>query len=222
MRFKRFIAVFCLSAAVALGGAGCNSGAKKKVADKQAANKRWAGARAAVLGQLAFDQYKSGNFDKARQSANDALKLSPDNAQLRLLSAKIAIEQAQLEVAERELILADKADPKNAEINYFQGVIYQRWQQPEKALDAYQSACTKAPTELAYLMAQAETLVSLEREDEALALLQQKVIFFEHSAVIRDAAGQLLLRKGRTADAVDINRSSFIATRTARDTNGGH
>src|SRR5262245_28727942 len=159
MCFRKFIASVCICLAVA----GCASTSKKRVVDKEAANKRWTGARAAVLGQLATDQYKSGNFDKSRQSINEAIRLSPDNPQLRLLSAKLAIEQAQLELADKELQTACKLDPKLAEADYFRGVVYQRWQQSEQALDAYKSACEKAPSELSYLMAQAEMLVTMDR-----------------------------------------------------------
>ena len=48
----------------------------------------------------------SSSFDKCRKTTNDALKMDPTNANLRVLSAKIAIEQGQLEAAERELELA--------------------------------------------------------------------------------------------------------------------
>src|ERR1700721_2432119 len=60
-----------------------------------------------------------------------------------------------------------KNDPKNAEADYLSGVIYQRWQQPDKALQYYQAAVDKAPTELAYLMAKVETLVAMGQETRA-------------------------------------------------------
>jgi tetratricopeptide (TPR) repeat protein len=206
MRFKHVIASVCLCAI--LGCAGASKSQRRE--DRVAANKRWNSTRAAVLGQLASDQYKSGNFDKSRQTLNEAMRMDPENGRLHLLSAKLAIEQGQLELADKELGAARRGDPKNAEVEYFSGVVYQRWEQPEKALEFYQVACEKAPTELAYLMAEAETLVSMDRASEALDLLKQKVVFFEHSAVIRDAAGQLLVREQRWPEAVDMLRQATV------------
>jgi len=67
------------------------------------------------------------------------------------------------------------------------GVVYQRWQKPEAVYEYYTSAAEKVPNELPYVMARAEMLVTMDRVSEALALLQEKVVFFEHSAAIRDA-----------------------------------
>jgi len=56
-------------------------------------------------------------------------------------------------------------------------------------------------------------LVTMDRVSEALALLQEKVVFFEHSAAIRDATGELLVQQGRYADAVEMLRqASILAT----------
>src|SRR5207249_11376360 len=68
----------------------------------------------------------------------------------------------------------------------------------------------QAATEMAYLMAQAETLVSMDRPEEALELLNQKVVYFEHSAVIRDVAGQLLARQQKWPEAVDMLRQATV------------
>ena len=54
------------------------------------------------------------------------------------------------------------------------------------AYPAY-AASDKAPAELPYLLARAEMLVELERSEEAMTLLQGKVVYFENSAAIRDA-----------------------------------
>src|SRR5204863_6152615 len=141
---------------------------------------------AAVLASLARDQYQTGNLERARQSINEAIRMDPENAGHRVISAKLAIEQAQLELAEKELRLARQFDPKNAEADYLSGVVYQRWQKPELAYEFYNHASEKAPAELAFLMAKAEMLVQMDRGPEALKLLQEKVIYFEHSATIRD------------------------------------
>jgi Flp pilus assembly protein TadD len=177
---------------------------------KQTATEQWNAARAGVLFGLARQQYDSGNFDKSRQTVDQALKLQPGNAALRVLSAKIAIEQGKLEFAETELAAARAAAPENAEAEYLSGVVYQRWQKLQTACEFYGRAVEKAPAELAYVLARAEALVCLDRADEALRSLQEKVVYFEHSGAIRDAVGQLLVGQGRYAEAVEVLRQASI------------
>lgn len=201
----------CAFLAVVLIAAGC--GGTKKPSQKEAAKLHWNQTRANVLLSLAKNQYAIGNFEKSRQTTDEALALDPKNAGLRILSAKLAIEQGRLEQAEYELKLARAAAPKNAEADYLSGVIYQRWQKPETAHNFYKSASEKSPAELSYVMARAEMLVAMDQPAEALTLLESKVVYFEHSATIRDAAGQLLVQQRRYKEGVEMLRqASILAT----------
>ncbi|MDQ3440071.1 MAG: tetratricopeptide repeat protein [Planctomycetota bacterium] len=202
----------CAFLALVLIATGC-SGTKKKPTQKEAARNHWNQTRANVLLSLARDQYGTGNFDKSRQTTDEALALDPKNVGLRILAAKLAIEQGRLEQAESELKVARAAAPKNAEADYLSGVIYQRWQKPETASNFYKAASDKAPAELAYIMARAEMLVAMEQPADALKLLESKVNYFEHSATIRTAVGQLLVQQHRYKEAVDMLRqASILAT----------
>src|SRR5262249_9055421 len=78
------------------------------------------------------------------------------------------------------------------------------------AFEYYDHASTKAPSELAYVLAKAEMLVAMDRPAEALSLLQDKVLYFEHSAAIRDACGQLLVQQKRYGEAVEMLRQATI------------
>jgi Flp pilus assembly protein TadD len=211
MRNNRIVRAAVVLAALVGLAAGCAPKSKKPTI-KEKAEAQWNGARASVLISLAQDQYKAGNFEKARQTVDDALKLVPDAAPVRVLSAKLAIEQGQLELADRELAVARKVAPDDAEALYLSGVVCQRWKKLGEAHDYYRTATEKAPTELAYLMAQSEMLVTMDRADEALALLQAKVVFFEHSAGVRDAVARLLMQQGRHREAIDLFRQATILT----------
>jgi tetratricopeptide (TPR) repeat protein len=206
---RRIVALMVIGYTL-VAGSGCNDA--KKPLPKEVARRQWNNTRAGVLAGLAKDQMESGNFDKARQSLTEAIKMDPDNAGIRLLSARLAIEQAQLELAERELRLARQFDPKNAEADYLSGVVYQRWQKPDVAYEFYTHAAEKAPAELAYLMAKAEMLVQMDRGPEALKMLQERVVYFEHSATIRDAVGQLLVAQKDYHKAVDMLRQASVLT----------
>jgi tetratricopeptide (TPR) repeat protein len=200
-----WITIFLLSAAAV----GCDS-AKPTQTQSEMAQKQWSQARSGVLATLASDQYRNGNFDKCQATLDEALRLTPDNANLHILAARLAIEQGSLEMAETHLEQAKKLDPTNPEADYLTGVVLQRWQQPQQAYEAYDAAVKKNPDELSYLMAKSEMLVVLNRPVEALELLQAKVVYFEHSAAIRDAVGQLLVQQGRYGEGIAALRQASI------------
>ena len=191
-----------------LAAAGCQ--ADKKSSPQADAAKKWNAARSSVLSSLAHDQFQSGNFDKCRSTVTEALKLTPENASLHVLSAKVHIEQGQLEAAENALKLARQHAPNNAEAHYLSGVIFQRWQKAEAAYQFYKTAGEKSPAEVPYLLAEAEMLVAMDRAAEALALLRGKVDYFENSGVLRDAVGQLLMQSNRPGDAAAMFRQASI------------
>lgn len=208
MRFCRPTSLLlCISLAFAV--AGCASG-DKKPSDKDLAQKRWSAARSSVLVSLAKDQFKSGSFEQCRQSCDEALRLTPDNAQAHLISARLYVEKGQLEAGERELGVVRQLTPNDAEAYYLSGVIQQRWQKHENAYEMYKQAAERSPAELPYMLAEAEALVSLDRQDEALALLQTRSDYFEHSGTIRDAIGQLLMQKGQFGEAAHAFRQASI------------
>jgi Flp pilus assembly protein TadD len=197
--------------------AGCQStgnAPKQRTPSQEAeAQKQWNDARANVLGGLATDQYRNGDFDRCQTTLDEALKMAPDSAELHLLSARVSIEQGKLEVAEAQLDLARKLAPENPQVDYLTGVLLQRWQQPQKAYDAYAAAAKKNPQELGFLMAEAEMLVALNKQSDAIDLLKSKVSSFEHSPAIRDALGQLLVEQGQFATAVPyLREASVLAT----------
>jgi tetratricopeptide (TPR) repeat protein len=187
---------------------GCSN--TKEPTAKESAMKTWNDARATVLVGLASDQYQNANFDKSRATIDQALAMAPDNASAHILSAKLYIETGSLEAAERELALARKCDPNSGEAQYLSGVVYQRWQQPQRALEFYQYACDKAPAELAYVLAKAEMQVAMGKRDEALSMLQAKAAYFEHSGEIRDEIGLLLEQENRHAEAVEMFRHAEV------------
>lgn len=201
MRFSVLIFALILAAA---------TGCQDKAGQKAEAQERWNNTRATILLGVAQDQYKAQDFDKCRETLVKALRMAPNSPQLHVLVAKVEIEQGHLELAEKELEFARKFGPAEPEPFYLSGVIYQRWQKPQTALDFYHQAGQRAPAELSYLLAEGEMLVALDRAPESLTLLQSKVAYFENSPAIRDAVGQLLVQSGRFADAVRSFRQASI------------
>jgi superkiller protein 3 len=192
-----------------LGSTGCQDALKGQDAKAKMAE-RWNEARAGVQYSLARQEYESGDVDGSRKSVDKALQMNPKSAPGQVLSAKIWIEKGDLDKADKALAEARKLDPKDPEADYYSGIVYQRWQKSAKAIEFYSAACEKKPGELAYIMAKAETLVSLDKSGEALALLQDKVGFFESSPAIRDAVGQLLEGQGRYGEAAEMFRQAAM------------
>ncbi len=205
-----------LAAAVTglLFAGGCaGDGKDAQATQKEVAQKQWNAARAGVMHSLARDQFQTGSCDKARQTCDSALKMDPENVPLLVLSARIAIEQSRLDVADEALGKARTLQPKHAEAQYLAGVVAQRWQKYGDALVCYTAAADAQPAELAYVMARAESLVLLDRRADALAMLREKVAYFEHSSALRDAVGQLLMQERKFDDAVEMFRqASVLAT----------
>src|SRR5579871_6656744 len=195
-----------ISALLLATAAGCQS----KDDPKADAQERWNNTRATILAGVAQDQYKAQDFDKCRETLVKALRMAPNAPQLHVLMAKVEIEQGHLEVAEKELEVARKYGPAEPEPYYLSGVIYQRWQKPQTALDFYHQAGQRAPAELSYLLAEGEMLVAVDRTPEALALLQAKVAYFENSSAIRDAVGQLLVQSSRYPEAIRMFRQASV------------
>ena len=209
---KALIPLFALSAA-ALCLTGCVSDQPKPKTPTEEATAKWNKTRASVMYGLARDQFNGGELDTAEKTASDALAMDPDNVPLRVLGARIAIEQNRLDIADRQLSEAHRLDPNNAEVNYYAGLVAQRWQKYDAALQDYAAANAQQPTELAYLMARAEMLVKLDRSPEALEILKTKVPYFEDSAALRDAVGQLLVQQKRYTEAADMfRRASVLAS----------
>lgn len=203
MRLSIVIVALVLAAAAS----GCGS---KTPSQKAEAQERWNNTRATILLGVAQDQYKAQDFDKCRETLTKAFRMAPDSPQLHTLAAKVEIEQGHLELAEKELEVARKFGPTDPEPYYLSGVIYQRWQKPQTALEFYRQAGQRAPAELSYVLAEGEMLVALDRAPEALSLLQSKVAYFENSGAIRDAVGQLLVQAGRYGDAVKMYRQASV------------
>jgi Tfp pilus assembly protein PilF len=202
MKVKLFCVVALSIALIGCGG--------KTQTQKEKSVEQWSKARAAVTGSLANSQYETGNFEKARQSIDEALKLDPGNAKLHLLSVRLHIETGQLEAAGKELEITRKLDEKDAEVEYLNGVVYQRWQKPAQAYDYYTKAFEKNDKELAYLLARGEMLVMLDRSADALELLRGNLNTFEHNAAIHHSIGQILVDLRKYREAVDSLRQAAM------------
>lgn len=193
---------------LALGITGCGPTTHEK--NKAAAIDRWTAARTGIIYGMAMQQFETGELEKAERSTNQILSAAPDNARFNVLAARIALEQGNLERAYRHLEIAVNSDPRNPEAHYYAGVVFQRWQQYDRALEAYELAFQAEPDHVAPLMAIAEMLVKLNREEEAVARLQEKLVYFEHNAGLRLLTARIMLKQRRVEEALSMFREAYL------------
>ncbi len=125
----------------ALALAGCASTSKPNPPSaKELGAQQWNATRASVLLTLAKDQYNHGNFDKCKQTIDQAERLDPRSDAISVLSAQLAIEQGDMDIAEHELSEARTNNPKNAQAFYLSGVVYQAGTNPSAPMK-----CTRKP-----------------------------------------------------------------------------
>ena len=75
MRLRSLLSpVWFVAAVLAVGG--CSSSGEKKQTEKEKADERWRAARAAVMVNLANNQYRNGQFEQARKSTDEGLEQS--------------------------------------------------------------------------------------------------------------------------------------------------
>ena len=186
---------------------GCQNG---KPTAKEQARINWNSTRAAVQLNLAKQQYEAGAHAQCRKSLTQALSLDAKNVKIWILAAKLDIEESRLSEAAKSLEMAGGLDAKNAEVDYLMGIVQQRWQKLEAALEMYTAASEKDPSELAYVLARAEMMVALEQVPDAIALLQERLSVFANSSALRDALGQLLVQQGNYDEAVPMLRQAML------------
>jgi tetratricopeptide (TPR) repeat protein len=180
------------------------------VEEKVDAKNRWLELRSSMMLDMAKQQFASGDLRQAEKSVKDGMSIDPTHAGLHILAGRISLEQSKLERAFHLFNAAIELEPENAEAYYYQGLVMQRWQRYEKSLDFYQQAYDNDLDNPAYLLAVTETLVDLDRVDQAITLLESKRQYFDQNAGVRAAIGHLYYMKGKPEIAADNFREATL------------
>lgn len=180
------------------------------VEEKADAKNRWLELRSSMMLDMAKQQFNAGDLTQAEKSVKDGLTIDPTNAKLHVLAGRISMEQGKLERAYHLFNAAITEQPKYAEAYYYQGLVMQRWQRYEGSLENYQLAYDNEPDNASYLLAVTETLVELDRVDEAVSLLEGKRQYFDQNAGVRAAIGHLYNMKGQPDTAAEYFREASL------------
>ena len=201
---KRWISLTMLAALLA-GGCG-----EKPVSEaKVDAYKRWNLTRAKVLVSLGEKQLSVGELDKARKTAGEALQLSEDFVDARLLMGKILIEQGHYSYAISQLELCRKQDPERPSCSYLLGVARERHGLLDEALESYLQAQKLDPESFHPVAAAGEVLVQLgqiERAQEHVDTFLARTV--QDDASLYELAGRIATMRGQDDRAVRHFRSA--------------
>ena len=190
-------------------GVGCQSTSNHEK-NVSAANKRWKTMRATLILQMAQQQFDAGDLEQAERTLSEALQIDRSNGQLYTLAGRVAMERSQLERAYHRFKLAIEMDSTLALPHYYQAIVLQRWTHFEAALDFYSRAYELEPDNAGYLLAMTEMLVILDRSDEAMKVLTDKMAYFDLNAGIRVAIGRLYMMRNQPAQALEYFHQAYL------------
>lgn len=175
-----------------------------------AANERWRSMRSTLVLQMALQQFEAGDLEQAGKTLAEAMQIDATNPRLFTLAGRVALERGQLERSYHRFRTAIELDPLHAEAHYFQGIVLQRWAQFDGALISYRKAYEIEADNASYLLATSEMLVMLDRTDDAMQMLTEKMAYFDMNAGMRVAIGQLYAMRGDYVEAVRYFRQAGL------------
>lgn len=157
---------------------------------KEDARRKWDNLRGNARLQLAQRHLEAGRLDDAERELNAAIAAKTAGPAAHVLAARIHLERGQLAEA-RDAIAAARCSTDDAELDYLEGVLEQRYGNADAALKAYTHASDKAPLSPDYVLARAEMLVTLGRPRIALDLLGARMRDFDRNVAMRCLAARI-------------------------------
>lgn len=176
--------------ALAVGCAGHGSYTKKHMEESQ---QKLAEMKSGTEWQMAQQQFLAGELDKAHKTIDRSLTLNDKVPKSHVLKGRILLEKGQLENARLCFLEAERLDEKTVDAQYFLGIVHERYNEPEQALERYTKATTLDTTNAQYVIASSDMMIQLGRVDEAKAYLETKRANFQYNAAIRQSLGQIAL-----------------------------
>jgi len=198
----RLVTITSIYVLAVLAIAGCSEITEPTVAN-QDVQKHWNSVQARLKYQMAKDCFESGQLDPSYKYLREAIAMNPENAASYVLLAKILIERGEIATARDTLEEAVQRGGNDSQLDYLHGLIDERYGRFDNALTWYRRAADRDAMNAHYIVAVAETLVSLGRLSEALDLTQERWTDFEQNATLRALAGGIYTRLGRHEEAAN-------------------
>jgi tetratricopeptide (TPR) repeat protein len=192
---------------------GCDSPAQRK----KAAREKWEKASARIKLALAQQQCANAKYDQAEETIRECLSADPAMPQAHLLLAKLLLAQNDRAGGVSELQAAVEFDKELHEAWYWLGLTAQQDKDYQQAYDHYTRALSLEPANVEYILAVAETQVTLNNSSEAVKLLTQRMSDLPRNVSLTVAAADLMLRVGKDEEAIRLYRQAMLLTADNND-----
>lgn len=180
---------------------GCNL--KSVDESREISMKKWSADRAKLLYELALQDHQTGKLPAAEKKLTEAAKIDPDNREYRAFLARVYSEQGKFDAARRVLEKLHADDPRSADIAYLLGVVAEKQNRLDEALEHYRLAAQLDQAAIAPVTAAAEVLVSLDRAEEAWAFLAARMDRGDDTPATFEIAGRIGMRVKEYRKAAD-------------------
>jgi tetratricopeptide (TPR) repeat protein len=206
MMLKRCKTLIPTIVAIAIMASGCLSHSQ----DKKAAAERWDKMSSKMKIAVAQQQFDSGKYAEAAKTVGECLKADPNMPRAHLLAGKILFVQGQTSQGTAELEKAVKLDEKLDNGWYWLGIAAEEKSQTAKAYECYQKALDLNGSNIDYSLAVARTLVVLDKTDEAITLLKDKMGLFPADVELKAKCADLLCRQQHYDEAMALYRQAAL------------
>lgn len=199
----RHASTACLTLAALVALSGCAAKHGKYTSEALArANNNVSGLKAGNAFEQARQSYLAGDLGKALKSVDNSITINPNVDKSHVLRGRILIEQSDLEGALLAFQRAEALNPQNTEAQYYMGIVFERFSQPQPAFERYSKAAELEPSNPQYVVAAAEMLIDMNQLAEAESFLEQRKSSFDHNAGVRQTLGHIAMLKGEHAKAL--------------------
>lgn len=158
---------------------------------------------AKALATLGASYAEIEEYDLAVQALADSVALDPANADALLQAAAVAVQREDWPAAKKLLAQAEKAARKNHYVEFLTGVVAERTDQLDTAINAYRKAVDLAPTNAGYALALVSALVEKGAIEQAIADLKEAVLRCPKEPALHLRLGFLLMERKRWPQAVE-------------------
>lgn len=210
--FARAARILGTVAAFALLAGGCSSHGSYTAEHKNAAKARMEQLKSATEWQMAHQAFLAGDLPKALKHVNFSIELNENVCKSHVLKGRILMEQGQLDQASAAFAQAEKLDSKNADAWYYQGILAERIDRKEDALQRYLGAGELDTSNPQYAIAAAEMMMAMDRLDDAEKFLLERKTNFDHAAGIKQTLGHIAMLRGKPEIAAPLfNEARLLA-----------
>ena len=160
------------------------------------AEERAATLKAGTEFNMARQAFLAGDLDRAMNKVEQSLSISPNVARSHVLRGRILMERGQMGPALEAFNMAIAVDTESFDAYYYRGLVFERLERREQALDSFIKAAQIDPTNAQYFIAAAEVLIDERRLDEAAELLDVREGEFRTNSGVRHTMGHIAMLRG--------------------------